>query len=347
MLEYSLTMEEMAKVLGISVATVSRALNDKPGVGAATRLRVLELAAKENFTPNSAARGLVTAQTHTVAFLTAHRSVSLAEDYFYQRVMLGAQQELARHGYFLIVTSVAMEQLDDLASMSLFRGRRSDGVLLAGPEIPARSVLRLQAQGVSVVLVDNALPLSQVDCVLSEDELGGYNATRHLLEHGHRQIAILTGPLKWVSNEARYLGYRRAMEESGLPLIEFHFEDTTFESGNSAMQHALALHPELSAVFAVNDAMAIGAVRAARAAGRRVPQDLAIVGFDDIEAAAQFDPPLTTVKVNKRQMGVMAARRLMDLMAGEDGVPVRSAVGTQLIIRSSCGCSGPEAPVGD
>lgn len=338
MLENNLTMEEMARILGISVASVSRALNDKPGVGAATRLQVLELAAKERFAPNSAARGLATTQTHTVAFLTTNRALPLAADYFYQRVMLGAQQELARHGYYLIVTVVEVDQLDDLASLSLFRGRRSDGVLLAGPEIPAHSILTLKAKGVPIVLVDNALPFSAVDCVVSEDEVGGYNATMHLIEHGHRQIAILTGPPKWVSNQARCLGYRKAMEERGLAPVEIHVEETTFESGYAAMQEVVVSHPQVSAVFAVNDSMAIGAVRAARAAGRLVPRDLAIVGFDDIEAAALFDPPLTTVKVNKRQMGVMAARRLVDLMAGEADVPVRSAVATQLLIRSSCGC---------
>lgn len=337
--ESSLTLEDIARQLGVSTATVSRALNDKPGVGAETRRRVLELAVSQRYSANGAARGLATTQSNTVAFLTAHRSVPLAEDHFYQRVMMGAQQELARSGYFLLVATVGEEELGDLAGMELVRGQRTDGILLAGPEIPARAILDLRARGVAVVLVDNALPRTPVDCVLSEDEEGGYEATLHLIEHGHTRIALLAGPLAWVSNRERTTGYRRAMADAGLTPLEVHCDETTLESGNEAMRRAFEEYPDVTAVFAVNDSMAIGAMRMARAAGRRVPNNLAIVGFDDIEAASHIDPPLTTVKVNKRQMGVVAARRLLSLLASDESVPVRSSVATQLLVRSSCGCT--------
>lgn len=337
--ESSLTLEDIARQLGVSTATVSRALNDKPGVGAATRQRVLDLATSQRYTVNGAARGLATTQSKTIAFLTPHRSVPLADDYFYQRVMMGAQQELSRSGYFLLVATVEEDALTDLAGLEIVRGQRTDGILLAGPEIPARSILDLRARGVPVVLVDNALPRTPVDCVLSEDEEGGYAATQHLIEHGHKQIALLAGPLAWVSNAARTTGYRRAMADAGLSPLEVHCNETTLESGQEAMQRALAEYPDLTAVFAVNDSMAIGAMRTARAAGRKLPQEIAIVGFDDIEAASHVDPPLTTVKVNKRQMGVIAARRLVSLLNGDESVPVRSSVSTQLLVRASCGCS--------
>lgn len=334
-----LTMEDIARQLGVSTATVSRALNDKPGVGAATRQRVLDLAASQRYSANGAARGLATTESKTVAFLTSHRSVPLADDYFYQRVMMGAQEELARSGYFLLVATVAQEQFGDLIGLELVRGQRADGILLAGPEIPARSILDLRARGVPLVLIDNALPRTPVDCVLSEDEEGGYEATQHLIEHGHRRIALLAGPLEWPSNSARSAGYRRAMADAGLLPIEMHWDETTLESGYAAMQRVLADYPDLTAIFAVNDSMAIGAMRMARAAGRSVPDSIAVVGFDDIEAASHVDPPLTTVKVNKRQMGVIAARRLVSLMGGAECVPVRSSVASQLLVRSSCGCS--------
>jgi len=333
-----LTLETIARQLGVSTATVSRALNDKPGVGADTRRRVLELAARERYAVNGAARGLATTQSRTVAFLTAHRSVALADDYFYQRVMLGAQQQLARDGYYLLVAVVEPAELAELTSIELVRGQRIDGILLAGPEVPVRSIFDLRATGMPIVLVDNALPRTPVDCVLSEDEEGGYSATTHLIDHGHKRIVLLAGPLAWASNAARTAGYRRAMAEVGLPVLELHSEETTLESGSAAMQQALDDSVDVSAIFAVNDSMAIGAMRAARAAGRRIPDDIAIVGFDDIEAAYHVEPPLTTVKVNKRQMGAIAARRLVSLMEGNDDVPVRSSVATELLVRSSCGC---------
>lgn len=333
-------MKEIARALGVSVATVSRALNDQPGVGAETRRRILEMSEKLNYAPHGAARGLATTQTRTAAFLTVHRALPLDADYFYQRILLGAQQELTHHGYYLIVAALSPEQLADLPGLPLLREQRIDGAILAGPEIPARHILALRAQKLPLVLVDNALPHTPVDCVLSEDEAGGYAATAHMLEHGHRQVAVLTGPLDWPSNRARYQGYCRAMAEKGLAPLEVHEAETTIDSGYRAMQTALERHPHLTAVFAVNDSMAIGAMRAAREAGRVVPRDLAVVGFDDIEWATHADPPLTTVKIPKRQMGAVAARRLVTLMEQPEEVPIRSMVATQLIVRASCGCPG-------
>lgn len=331
-------MAEIARRLGVSIATVSRVFNDQPGVSAAVRQRVLDLSAELNYAPHSGARGLATMQTHTVAFLTVHRGLPLDEDYFYQRIMLGAQHELGRHGYFLLVSTVEPDQLGDLTSMRLLRERRVDGVILAGPEIPPRPILALQSKRVPLVLVDNSLPHSAVDCVLSEDENGGYRATCHLLEHGHSAIVALSGPQAWPSNQARLRGYRQAMQERDLPALEVHGDETTVESGRRTMQGALAQWPDLSAVFAANDSMAMGAIRTARASGQRTPQDLAVIGFDDLDWAEHAHPPLTTIKVHKRRMGAVAARRLVDLLQGDDDAPIRSTVATTLIVRSSCGC---------
>jgi DNA-binding LacI/PurR family transcriptional regulator len=336
----SLTMAEIAHRLGVSIATVSRALNDQPGVSPDLRQRVLTLSAELDYAPHGGARGLATTQTHTVAFLTLHRSLPLDEDYFYQRIMLGAQQELARHGYYLLVSVLEPDQVNDLANLRLLRERRVDGAILAGPEIPPRSILALQGKRVPLVLVDNTLPHSPMDCVLSEDEAGGYAATCHLLDHGHTRTVMLSGPEEWPSNRARLAGYRQAMAERGLPPLEVHGSETTVDSGQRTMQDALAQYADLSAVFAANDSMAMGAIRAARALGRNPPDDLAVIGFDDLDWAEHTAPPLTTVKVYKRRMGALAARRLVELLGGESETPIRSTVATSLIIRASCGCAG-------
>lgn len=338
-------MAEIAQRLGVSIATVSRVFNDQPGVSPEVRQRVLALSAEAGYAPHGGARGLATTQTHTVAFLTLHRSLPLDEDYFYQRIMLGAQQELARHGYYLLVSVIEPDQVNDLANLRLLAERRVDGAILAGPEIPARAILALQSKRVPLVLVDNTLPYSPVDCVLSEDEAGGYAATTHLLDHGHTGVAMLSGPDAWPSNQARLRGYRQAMAERDLPPWEVHGRETTAESGQRTMETALAQFPALSAIFTANDSMAIGAIRAARAAGRRTPEDLAVAGFDDLDWAEHTTPPLTTVKVHKRRMGALAARRLVELLGGESEAPVRSTVANSLIIRSSCGCSpAPSEP---
>lgn len=340
-------MEEIAQALGVSIATVSRALNDQPGVSTDMRRRVLELSEQLNYAPHGAARGLATTQTHTIAILTVDRALPLSNDYFYQRIMLGAQQALAERGYFLLVNALRPEELADLTSLRLIKERRVDGVLLAGPEIPSRQILALRSLKIPVVLIDNSLKQTAVDCVVSEDEQGGYTAAHHLVEHGHRQIVILTGPLAWPSNQLRYDGYRRAILEHGLELLECHENETTIDSGFRAMQMALAQHPQLTAVFAVNDSMAIGAMRALREQGRSIPVDVAVIGFDDVEWARHTEPPLTTVKVYKRQIGALAAQRMLQLIENGDQAPVRSSVGTELIVRESCGCwqRAPEPPL--
>jgi DNA-binding LacI/PurR family transcriptional regulator len=331
-------MEEIAQMLGVSIATVSRALNDQPGVSADTRQRVLELSEQLNYAPHGAARGLATTQTHTIAILTVDRALPLSSDYFYQRIVLGAQQALAERGYYLLVTALKPEELADLSSLRLIKERRVDGALLAGPEIPSRQILALRSLSIPVVLIDNTLKQTAIDCVVSEDEQGGYTAAHHLLEHGHQQIVVLTGPLAWPSNQARYDGYRRAILEHGLEMYECHESETTVDSGLRAMQTALAHHPQLTAVFAVNDSMAIGAMRALREQGRSIPKDVAVIGFDDIEWASHTEPPLTTLKVYKRQIGALAAQRMIQLIENGDQAPVRSSVGTTLIVRESCGC---------
>jgi DNA-binding LacI/PurR family transcriptional regulator len=150
---------------------------------------------------------------------------------------------------------------------------------------------------------------------------------------------MLGGQPEWPSNQARLRGYRQAMAERKLETLEVHEGETTIDSGWRAMQVAMAQYPDLSAVFAANDSMAIGAVHAGRAAGCQTPRDLAVVGFDDLDWAAHTDPPLTTVRVFKRRIGAVAARRLLELLRGEDEAPIRSSVATSLVVRSSCGCT--------
>lgn len=336
------TLAEIAHHLGLSEATVSRALNGRPGVSAATRQRVLTVAREMNYLPNLAARSLATDRTYTIAFLTIRRPLPLSADPFYLHIMRGAEEELARHGYYLIVSTLNGTE-DDLSNgFRLLGEKRVDGFILAGPEFSPRFILSLKSAGARMVLVDNMLLEGMIDCVLIEDEQGGYEATRHLLQHGHRYVGLLHGPERWPSNRARREGYRRAMREAGSPCYEVAQSETTIESGYRAMQEALSCHPELTAIFAVNDSMAIGAMRAARERGRRIPADLALVGFDDLEWTTHCEPPLTTIRVYKRQMGVIAARRLIERIEDEESVPMRTTVAIQLVVRRSCGCNGED-----
>jgi LacI family transcriptional regulator len=332
------TIDEIASRLKVSTATVSRALNNKPGVSEETRKLVLQLAEDLNYAPNVAARGLATASTNTIGFLGIDRPFPLMADPFYLHVLRGAEEELSRKGYFVIVSTVSPEHLTTAASMQLLREKRVDGLIIPGPFFPPRFIQSIKRTGVPFVLIDNRLEESPADCVLVEDENAGHEATRHLIEHGHQKIVCLSGPNHWASNRARANGYHLAMEEAGLNPVVYHEETSTVESGYQLMLAALEKTPGLTAVFCINDATAMGAIRAIKERGLSVPGDVAVMGVDDVEIAEHYTPPLSTMRVPKRQLGILAARRLIDLLTCCDDYATITMVTTELVRRVSCGC---------
>ena len=230
--------------------------------------------------------------------------------------------------------------------LRVVRERRVDGAVLAGPDIPSALVLSMVQRGLPIVLVDNALERTPLDCVLCDNLEGARSAVQHLLSHGYRLVAFAGGPLSWLSTRERREGYIDAMRERGLEdkCLAVHEDATTVLTGIAAGRTLLGMEERPEAVFAVNDAMALGVIRAAREVGLRVPEDLAVVGFDDISMAESAHPPLTTVRIAKEMMGEIAARRWLDLVGGARGatggvVPVKSVVGTSLVVRASCGCA--------
>ncbi len=336
-----MSITEIAARLNLSPASVSRALNGQPGVSADTRARVLAEAARLRFVPNNAARSLVTTRTENVAFVLYHLPGSFSSDPFYSRIMLGAEQELRRHGYHLMLTILDDEQVAHPEEWSVVQGRRVDGLILAGPFIPPRFIISLYTQGVPLVLVDNALADVPLDAVLGHDREGACRAAAHLLDHGHQRVAIIAGPEDWFTNRERCVGFEDALGARGIkPVAVLHAMETTYESGYELAQQVLSHQP--TAILAVNDAMAMGAIDAARAAGLRVPEDLAVTGFDDIEVAERWTVPLTTVHLQKRYLGRIAVRHLLDRIADPESPPQRTLVATDLVVRRSCGCAAPE-----
>ena len=333
----SITQKEIARRLDVSVATVSRALNDQAGVSPEVRERVLSLAKELGYSPDIRARSLATSVTHTAAFII-HEKHSAAEDPFYPVIMAGAEAHLSQRDYHILLATVDDETMARPGSFSLVNQRRVDGLILAGPDISPGFILSLVAAEIPLVLVDNSLSQTPVNCVLNDDEGGAYAATRCLLDHRHTQIAFLSGPKEWVSNRERMRGYQRAVEEAGQQPLILHGRETTIASGRKLMGLALEKWPDLTAVCAVNDAVAIGAIRAASRLGRSIPEELSAFGFDDISWAAMNEPPLSTVHVFKRRMGELAAQRLLDLVQNRDGPPAKTIVSTELVHRDSC-CS--------
>lgn len=335
------TLRELAERLGVSTATVSRALNDKPGVSAEMRKKVLLLAEELRYRPNLAARSLATAQTLTVLFIIHRRQFSAVEDPFYPFIMNGLEEALRADGYSVVLLTLDDEQLAaGPSALRVFQEQRADALVFAGPDISPKFILAASTLGLTTILVDNTLRDLTFASVLPDNEEGSLAATRHLIEtHGHSAIALLRGPMGWASSDERAAGYLKAMRNSTLQTHVIEVADTTIDTGEEAANKALEERPETTGIIAVNDAMAIGAMRAIRRMGKRVPEDVAVVGFDDISWATYSDPPLTTVKVATVEMGRLAGRLLLEQLNGSLSMISRTRVATQLVVRRSCGCT--------
>jgi len=243
----------------------------------------------------------------------------------------------------LLSTLVDERSMKNALQLPMVREKRVDGLILAGPAIKPAFVLELYNSGLPIVLLDNRLRGTDIDCVLHENETGAYRLTQHLIgEHQQRHIVFLSGPENWLSSQERAAGYRRALVEASLEPHIIFMPNTTVETGMEAMQTALTEVPNLTAVVAVNDAVAVGAVQTCKEAGLAVPEQVAVVGFDDIGWAALHNPPLTTVHAFGEEMGRQAAQRLIELIENDweaEHIRLRLRVATKMVIRRSCGCN--------
>lgn len=335
-------VDEIAKALGVSNATVSRALNDKPGVGNDLRERILSKARELHYTPSHTARSLATSQTFTIGFFVCKFELPSAKDPFYYEIQRGAEQAVAKTDYHLSVATLSEEMMARPQDFRFTREKRIDGMILAGPDISPDFIMAMLRTQIPVVLVDNKLSQTPVNAVNCDDEGGAYHAARYLLSLGHTRIGIIAGPQRWPSNARRVNGYQRALHEAGLQAQVVHVERTTIESGKQAYHALMQEHPELTAICAVNDSMAIGAIRAAQQDGKDVPRDLSVIGFDDIEWATLNTPPLTTMHIPKPQIGKEAARRLLAVFEDPDLLPSEMIVPVNLIERESVTAYRPE-----
>ncbi len=197
---------------------------------------------------------------------------------------------------------------------------------------------RLLALNIPTVLVGNALPDLAVDSVSSANHAGAYQATRHLIEHGHRQIAYLSGPADWAPIRERCAGYLQALREQELAPTILLRPGLRVDDGRGAIGELLDRHPQVTAVLAANDPVAIGAMHAAKEAGRAIPEDLAFIGFDNIAWTENTEPSLTTVYIHKQHMGKMAARRLLDILQNPHEPVATIQIENELVVRRSCGC---------
>lgn len=329
-------IDQLAHEFDVSNATVSRALNDKPGVGRDLREKIVARARELDYSPSLTARSLATSRTFSIGYFVREKpGLPHEQDPFYYEIQHGVESIAATTDYHLCVATLTDAVISKPNDFRFVSERRVDGMILAGPDIPNAFVMAMLKSQLPVVMVDNRLQHTPVNCINSDDEEGAALSARHLLALGHRQIGIMAGPMHWHSSARRLRGYQRAFGEAGASLEIVHEATTTLESGEHAFHRLYADCPSVTAVCAVNDAMAMGAMRAAASYGLQVPQDLSVVGFDNVAWAAMTTPALTTINIPKSQLGKEAALRLMTLLANPELLPSETIVPVQWVERDS------------
>lgn len=326
------TIHDIAQIAGVSVSTVSRALSGKGRISPATRERIRKMAEELGYQPNVLARGLATRSTCAVGVVIHKRHLPLDERSFYGLILEIIEAEVTEHGYHVVFST-----LRDHALPKCLEERRVDGVIFLGTDMEPDLIYKVCTE-LPVVLVDYAVP--DVVSVVSDNVGGGRLATLHLLEHGHRAVAFVAETLSDPSFGERFQGYQKALVERGIrPEEKWVIEGGRRpDTDQVAMEKFLQLRKLPTAIFAANDFMAVGAIRALREAGLRVPEDVAVVGFDDGALATVVQPPLTSVRVPRKEMGKLAASCILQALHDKTVVAERIVLPTTLAVRKSCGC---------
>jgi LacI family transcriptional regulator len=336
MVAEKLTIRQIAELAGVSRSTVSRVINDHPNVSPKTREQVLQVVAETGFRPDPIARSLSSRRADIIGLVIPLTIQSLFEDPFFPRLMQGISRGCNRHDYTLSL--FLLHTLEEEAKLyhRISRSQLLDGAIVTATRNGDPLIAQLLANQIPFVLHGRHED-PRVSFVDVDNAAGAYTAVTHLVRLGRRRIALITGPSASLAAEDRKLGYLNALQERRVPVDEslIIHGDFTETSSYEAMQRLLPHEPD--AVFVTSDSMALGALRALHEVGKRVPDEVAVVGFDDMPQAATADPPLTTIRQPIQRTGVLAVEMLIDILENGVDPPRRIILPTELVIRASCG----------
>jgi LacI family transcriptional regulator len=330
------TIKDVAKVAGVSITTVSRALNGYNDVNIETRKKIEQIAKELGYTPNMAARSLVMKKTKTLGLLLSGITRTSAKDNFAYEILCGMNDRAGELDYDLVLFSTTPKKQMAKSYKALCKERGVDGVIIMGIRTDDPYLQEIVASPIPCVLIDIPLSGKNVGYVTSDNIQGAKCATAYLIEQGHRRIGMINGHKHADVSIKRREGYKEALEQAGIPFDESLVVEGDFTE-NGAMEAAYKLlftHPELTAIFCASDLMAIGAMQAVTKLGKRIPEDISIIGYDNIVLSEYCSPSLTTVHQNVYEMGYMATQMLIDMLEGRNVKP-HIVLNTELIIRNS------------
>jgi LacI family transcriptional regulator len=329
------TIRDIADLAGVSIATVSRVLNDRPDVAPGTRENVLQVVREHGFSTNRGARGLSSGRTGMIGL-----TLPLVADAYFGPMLSGAAEALYESDMRIVLAPTLHEHDREVSLLERLMRGTTDGAILMLPEESADELRMLQRQGFPFVVVDpREQPPDGIPCVAAMHAAGAKAATEHLLELGHRRIGALAGTEGWYATDERLLGFRAALAGKGILLDPdlVVYSDWRTPRGTEAAEQLLSLPDPPTAIFGFNDNVAIGVLNAARERGLSVPGDLSVVGFDDTAQASIVTPQLTSVSQPLAEMGRMGVSLLIRILEGQRVDALRMELSTKLVIRESTG----------
>jgi DNA-binding LacI/PurR family transcriptional regulator len=327
-------MADVARAAGVSHQTVSRVLNGSDNVRAETRDRVLRAVRDLDYRPNSMARALVTGRSRTLGVVSFDTTL-----YGPASTLFGIERAAHEADYFVSIVSLrSLTSAAVVSAVERLRDQGVDGILVVAPQESATQALLHLPEDVPVVAAE-AGPGESVPLVAIDQVEGARLATAHLLELGHRTVWHVSGPPDWLEAQDRVDGWRSTLEAAGAAPPPVLVGDWSAHAGHE-LGRKLAANPEVTAVFVANDQMALGVLRSLHEAGRRIPGDISVVGFDDIPEAGYFTPPLTTVRQNFNEMGRRSLLLLLEQIETGVRTPTRETVAPELVVRASTAAAG-------
>jgi len=329
------TLEEVARAAGVSRTTVSRVINGSPKVSSQAKRAVEDAVSRLGYAPNRAARSLVTRRTDSIGLVLAESEQRVFGEPFFASLVRGVSHELSKTDVQLVLLLTRSER--ERARVQRFLSTHLDGVLLVSAHALDPLLDELTASGMPAVLAGRPPGSMSLPYVDADNLGGGRSAVEHLVARGRTRIATITGTLDMSVGRDRLAGYREGLEAAGLALDE-RLEavgDFSRASGERGTRELLAQRPDLDAIFAASDLMAVGAIRALEETGRRVPGDVSVVGFDDSVVAESARPTLTSVHQPVEEIGQRLVMLLRDVIAGDRAIPSVTTLPTRLVVRES------------
>ncbi|MCS0789065.1 LacI family DNA-binding transcriptional regulator [Cytobacillus firmus] len=323
-------IQQVAKQAGVSVATVSRVLNGQKTVSGKTRMKVEEAIKKLNYEPSMLGRNLRNSESRLLLIL-----IPTISNPFYLEIIKGIEQVAISQNYNILLCETDSNPERENIYFDLVRKKMADGIISMDPAVNGKTLKKL-AENYAIIQCSEYEEGSGIPYVTIDNEEASYRAVKHLVQIGHKKIALINSDEKYLYARQRKMGYKRALEENGIALKPEYIIPTQhlgFENGQQAMKKVLNLEERPTAVFAVSDLLAIGALKEINASGLHVPSDMAVVGFDKIDFSNMTNPTLTTIAQPMHKMGTVAAKMLIDKIKG---IEVESIIlDHELVIRES------------